>query len=47
MLWYGEKILVLDALCDAGIGVDTLQDLEKVRQLKVWQLQLIGGNKVE
>ncbi len=33
VLWHGEKILVLDALCDAGVGVDTLKDLEKVRQL--------------
>ncbi len=33
VLWHGEKILVLDALCDAGVGVDTEEDLEKVRQL--------------
>lgn len=31
VLWHGEKILVLDALCDAGIGVDTQQDLEAAR----------------
>jgi 3-deoxy-manno-octulosonate cytidylyltransferase (CMP-KDO synthetase) len=33
VLWHGEKILVLDALEDAGIGVDTTQDLEKIRQI--------------
>lgn len=33
VLWHGEKILVLQALCDAGHGVDTPQDLEKVRKL--------------
>ena len=33
VLWHGEDILVLDALCDAGIGVDTQKDLDKVRQL--------------
>lgn len=33
VLWHGEQILVLDALCDAGVGVDTLQDLERVRTL--------------
>lgn len=33
VLWHGEKILVLDALCDAGVGVDTEADLERVRQL--------------
>lgn len=33
VLWYGEKILVLDALCDAGVGVDTQADLERVRAL--------------
>jgi 3-deoxy-manno-octulosonate cytidylyltransferase (CMP-KDO synthetase) len=33
VLWHGEKILVLDALCDAGVGVDTAEDLEKVRTL--------------
>ncbi|QCU90348.1 3-deoxy-manno-octulosonate cytidylyltransferase [Thiomicrorhabdus sediminis] len=32
VLWHGEKILVLDALMDAGIGVDTESDLIKVRQ---------------
>lgn len=33
VLWHGEKILVLEALCDAGVGVDTQQDLVNVRQL--------------
>lgn len=33
VLWHGEKILVLDALMDAGVGVDTQEQLEKVRQL--------------
>lgn len=33
VLWHGTKILVLDALCDAGIGVDTAEDLQQVRQL--------------
>ncbi|MDG6773157.1 3-deoxy-manno-octulosonate cytidylyltransferase [Thiomicrorhabdus sp. ZW0627] len=33
VLWHGEKILVLDALCDAGVGVDTEADLQRVRQL--------------
>ncbi|GKT11312.1 MAG: 3-deoxy-manno-octulosonate cytidylyltransferase [Thiomicrorhabdus sp.] len=33
VLWHGESILVLDALCDAGVGVDTPEDLEQVRQL--------------
>ncbi|WP_028486413.1 3-deoxy-manno-octulosonate cytidylyltransferase [Thiomicrorhabdus chilensis] len=33
VLWRGEKILVLDALCDAGVGVDTEADLIKVRRL--------------
>lgn len=33
VLWHGEKILVLDALCEAGIGVDTEADLIKVRKL--------------
>ena len=33
VLWHGEKILVLDALCDAGVGVDTPEDLARVRQL--------------
>lgn len=33
VLWQGEKILVLEALCEAGYGVDTLDDLEKVRSL--------------
>lgn len=32
VLWHGESILVLDALCDAGVGVDTQKDLDKVRQ---------------
>jgi len=32
VLWQGEKILVLDALCDAGVGVDTEADLQAVRQ---------------
>ncbi|MPQ75806.1 3-deoxy-manno-octulosonate cytidylyltransferase [Hydrogenovibrio sp. JE_KL2] len=33
VLWHGEAILVLDALGDAGIGVDTQKDLDKVRRL--------------
>lgn len=33
VLWHGESILVLDSLCDAGVGVDTPEDLEQVRQL--------------
>ena len=33
VLWHGEAILVLDAVMDAGIGVDTEQDLQKVRQV--------------
>ena len=33
VLWHGESILVLDALCDAGVGVDTMEDLETVRTL--------------
>ena len=33
VLWYGEQILVLDALMDAGVGVDTEQDLQRVRAL--------------
>lgn len=33
VLWHGEKILVLDALCEAGVGVDTEADLQKVRRL--------------
>ena len=33
VLWHGEKILVLDALMDAGVGVDTQQDLDIVRKL--------------
>lgn len=33
VLWHGEKILVLDALCEAGVGVDTPEDLQRVRQL--------------
>ncbi len=33
VLWHGEQILVLDALVDAGVGVDTEQDLEEVRKL--------------
>jgi len=33
VLWHGESILVLDALCDAGVGVDTPEDLETVRAL--------------
>ncbi len=32
VLWHGEAILVLDALMDAGVGVDTEQDLALVRQ---------------
>lgn len=33
VLWHGAKVLVLDALCDAGVGVDTDEDLQKVRLL--------------
>lgn len=33
VLWHGEAILVLDAVMDAGIGVDTDDDLEKVRRV--------------
>ncbi|BCN93187.1 3-deoxy-manno-octulosonate cytidylyltransferase [Thiomicrorhabdus immobilis] len=33
VLWHGEKILVLDAHCDAGVGVDTEADLKQVRLL--------------
>lgn len=33
VLWHGEKILVLDALCEAGVGVDTEADLQQVRDL--------------
>jgi len=33
VLWHGEQILVLDALMDAGVGVDTQQDLDMVRML--------------
>ena len=33
VLWQGESILVLDALCHAGVGVDTESDLEAVRML--------------
>jgi 3-deoxy-manno-octulosonate cytidylyltransferase (CMP-KDO synthetase) len=31
VLWHGERILVLDAECDAGVGVDTEADLVRVR----------------
>lgn len=33
VLWHGEKVLVMDALMDAGIGVDTIKDAERVREL--------------
>ncbi|WP_321276601.1 3-deoxy-manno-octulosonate cytidylyltransferase [Thiomicrorhabdus indica] len=33
VLWHGEKILVKQALMEAGVGVDTHADLEKVREL--------------
>ncbi len=33
VLWHGDSILVLDAFCDAGVGVDTQEDLEIVRKL--------------
>ncbi|MBF6057047.1 3-deoxy-manno-octulosonate cytidylyltransferase [Thiomicrorhabdus heinhorstiae] len=33
VLWHGEKILVLDALTDAGVGVDTAEDLKTVQRL--------------
>ena len=32
VLWHGERILVEQALCDAGLGVDTLEQLEQVRK---------------
>lgn len=32
VLWHGEKVLVLDALMDAGTGVDTEQDLALVKE---------------
>jgi 3-deoxy-manno-octulosonate cytidylyltransferase (CMP-KDO synthetase) len=32
VLWHNEPILVLDALEEAGIGVDTEADLQKVRE---------------
>lgn len=33
VLWHGGRIHVVHACCDAGVGVDTPEDLEKVRQL--------------
>lgn len=33
VLWHGQKILVEQACCDAGIGVDTYEDLQRARQL--------------
>jgi len=33
VLWHGERILVIDALMDAGVGVDTEKDAEWVRKL--------------
>lgn len=33
VLWHGERILVEDALVEAGIGVDTQAQLDKVRTL--------------
>ena len=33
VLHNGQKILVLDALMDAGVGVDTEEDLNRVRQI--------------
>jgi len=33
VLWHGEAILVLDAVMEAGIGVDTEDDLQKVRDI--------------
>lgn len=39
VLWHGEKILVKQALCDAGVGVDTQADLERVRELLPKTLQ--------
>lgn len=32
VLWHGEKILVEQACCDAGVGVDTHEDLERARE---------------
>lgn len=33
VLWQGEKILVKQALQDAGVGVDTPEDLERLREI--------------
>lgn len=33
VLWHGEKILVLNAITDAGVGVDTKQDLATIIKL--------------
>ncbi|UQB43480.1 3-deoxy-manno-octulosonate cytidylyltransferase [Thiomicrospira microaerophila] len=33
VLWHGERILVEQALMDAGLGVDTQEQLDRVRQL--------------
>lgn len=33
VLWYGERILVEQAFMDAGLGVDTQEQLDRVRQL--------------
>lgn len=33
VLWEGEKILIEEAVADSGIGVDTPEDLEKVREI--------------
>lgn len=42
VLWHGEKILVLDALCEAGVGVDTEEQLILVRQLMAKKLITAG-----
>ena len=38
VLWHGERILVEDALMDAGVGVDTLAQLEQVREIMAQRL---------
>lgn len=43
VLWHGERILVLEAECEAGHGVDTEQDLQEVRALM--QSQLDASNE--
>jgi 3-deoxy-manno-octulosonate cytidylyltransferase (CMP-KDO synthetase) len=38
VLWHGERILVEDALMDAGVGVDTQAQLDQVRGLMATRL---------